>query len=217
VKKQFDLMIGKMTSGSTAMAHQWSSDMNSYPKNAASAGKGVGKQFDSMIGKMASGSAALAHQWSSDMNSMIKNSAAANKGVMKQFNAMIGKASSGFDALAHQWSSDMNSMINNAKAAATGVNKELAKIKDVSVNVHVGASGPGLQYAQKGMHETLGEKELILVLTLLVLHLLVLVLVAASMRTKHFTFILSTQIGRQSEHIAEKWAKICLDLVQPNS
>jgi hypothetical protein len=128
VKKQFDLMIGRIASGSAAMASQWSSDMNSYGKNAASGAKQVTKQFDLMIGKMASGSAAMASQWSSDMNSMGKNTQSGSKQVIKEFDKMIGKASSGFDALAHQWSSDMNSMTKNAGSANKGVMKEFNKM-----------------------------------------------------------------------------------------
>jgi len=162
IGKEFDKMLGKLTSGSAAWTHQWSSDMNSMAINMKSGGAKVGKEFDKMLGKITSGSAAWTHQWSSDMNSMVVNMKSAGSKVIKEFDKMISKISDGASAFAHQWSSDMNSMVANAKSAASGVNSALAKIKDVNVTVHVGASGPGLQFAQKGMHETLGKDTLIM-------------------------------------------------------
>jgi len=135
IGKEFDKMLGKLTSGSAAWTHQWSSDMNSMAINMKAGGNKVGKEFDKMLGKISSGADAFAHQWSSDMNSMTANMKSASSGVGKQFDKMISKISDGASAFAHQWSSDMNSMIANAKSAASGVNKELAKIKDVDVTI----------------------------------------------------------------------------------
>lgn len=81
----FDTMvIAKIDSGSNALAHQWSTYMNSFMKNASAAGNGIYKNLHSGFQKVADNSDDLAKHWSAVMNSFIKNAASAAKGVNAQ-------------------------------------------------------------------------------------------------------------------------------------
>ncbi len=110
---------------------------------------------------------ALAKASSKDMSGYSKNfdvGIKATQTLQTAIDSLVKFGIKNFDALAKASSKDMNGIKNNVNVATKAVQalqSAINSLKSKSITIHVGVSGPGLQFAQHGMHETLIKDTLI--------------------------------------------------------